>query len=106
MGLAYAETHPERVSELVLRGIFTLRRSELDFYYNGGARQVFPERYAEFLAPLEPGNGVRATHDFVRTLSPRLRDDRPLSPDIESLADAIRDGSLVAAVETEVGELA
>ena len=52
LGLAYAEAHPERVSELVLRGIFTLRRSELDFYYNGGAGQVFPERYAEFLAPL------------------------------------------------------
>jgi proline iminopeptidase len=52
LGLAYAETHTERVTELVLRGIFTLRRTELDFYYNGGAGQVFPERYAEFLAPL------------------------------------------------------
>jgi histidine ammonia-lyase len=60
----------------------------------------------EFLAPLEPGRGVRATYDFVRTLSPRLRDDRPLSPDIEALADAIREGSLVSAVETEAGELA
>jgi histidine ammonia-lyase len=60
----------------------------------------------EFLAPLEPGRGVRATHDFVRTLSPRLGDDRPLSPDIEALADAIRDGSLLTAVEAEVGELA
>ena len=37
---------PDRVTELVLRGIFTLRRSELDFYYNGGAGQLFPERYA------------------------------------------------------------
>jgi histidine ammonia-lyase len=44
-------------------------------------------------------------HDAVRARSPRLRDDRPLSPDIESVAVAIRDGSLVAAVETEVGEL-
>jgi histidine ammonia-lyase len=60
----------------------------------------------EFLAPLEPGHGVRAAHDFVRTLSPRLRDDRPLSPDIEAVAEAIRDGSLIAAVEAEVGELA
>src|SRR5207253_7368168 len=34
----------------------------------------------EFLAPLEPGEGVRATHDFIRTLSPRLGDDRPLAP--------------------------
>jgi histidine ammonia-lyase len=60
----------------------------------------------EFLAPLEPGAGVRATHAFVRSLSPRLGDDRPLAPDIEAMAVAIRDGSLIAAVEAEVGELA
>jgi len=60
----------------------------------------------EFLAPLEPGEGVRATHAFIRSLSARLGDDRPLAPDIEAVADAIRDGSLVAAVEGEIGELA
>jgi histidine ammonia-lyase len=60
----------------------------------------------EFLAPLEPGVGARATHDFVRSLSPRLRDDRPLSSDIEAVATAIRDGSLIGAVEAETGELA
>jgi histidine ammonia-lyase len=59
----------------------------------------------EFLAPLEPGAGVRATHAFVRSLSPRLGDDRPLAPDIEAVAVAIRDGSLLEAVEGEIGEL-
>jgi histidine ammonia-lyase len=59
----------------------------------------------EFLAPLEPGRGARAAHDLVRSLSPRLRDDRPLGPDIEAVADAIRNGALVAAVESAVGEL-
>jgi histidine ammonia-lyase len=59
----------------------------------------------EFLAPLEPGRGAAATYEFVRTRSERLRDDRPLSADIEAVADAIRDGSLAAAVEAEVGEL-
>ena len=59
----------------------------------------------EFLAPLEPGVGVRATHAFVRSLSDRLRDDRPLADDIERVAAAIRDGSVVQAVEAEVGEL-
>ena len=59
----------------------------------------------EFLAPLEPGRGAAATYDFVRTRSERLRDDRPLSEDIEAVATAIRDGSLLAAVEAEVGEL-
>jgi histidine ammonia-lyase len=60
----------------------------------------------EFLAPLEPGAGVRATHAFVRSLSPRLGDDRPLAPDIETVAESIRDGSLIGAVEAEIGELA
>jgi histidine ammonia-lyase len=60
----------------------------------------------EFLAPLEPGAGVRATHAFVRSLSPRLGDDRPLSRDIEAVAEAIRDRSLIAAVEAEIGDLA
>jgi histidine ammonia-lyase len=59
----------------------------------------------EFLAPLQPGAGVRAAREFVRSLSPRLRDDRPLSSDIEVVAAAIGDGSLVETVETEVGEL-
>src|SRR5437763_7463549 len=60
----------------------------------------------EFLAPLEPGAGVRATRAAVRELSPRLRDDRSLAPDIEAVATAIRDGSLDAAVEAEIGALA
>jgi histidine ammonia-lyase len=59
----------------------------------------------EFLAPLEPGRGAAATHAFVRTRSPRLRDDRSLSADIEAVAAGVRDGSLIAAVEHVVGEL-
>ncbi len=59
----------------------------------------------EFLAPLEPGVGVRTTREAVRALSARLHDDRPLAPDIEAVAAALRDGSLVAAVEAELGAL-
>jgi histidine ammonia-lyase len=59
----------------------------------------------EFLAPLEPGRGVAAARGFVRGLSPRLTDDRPLAHDIEAVAAGIRDGSLVGAVENEVGAL-
>jgi histidine ammonia-lyase len=59
----------------------------------------------EFLAPLEPGAGGRTAHDFVRTLSPPLVEDRPLASDIEAVAQAIRDGRLVEAVEAEVGSL-
>jgi histidine ammonia-lyase len=59
----------------------------------------------EFLAPLEPGPGVRATHGALRELSERLRDDRSLADDIERVAVAIRDGSILAAAEAAVGEL-
>jgi histidine ammonia-lyase len=60
----------------------------------------------EFLAPLEPGAGARAAHDFIRTISPPVHEDRPLAPDIERVAEAIRSGELVEAVEREAGELA
>lgn len=61
LALAYAETHPERVTELVLRGIFTLRHQELDWYYNFGASEVYPELWEKFCEPLR-----RAGHDFSR----------------------------------------
>jgi proline iminopeptidase len=76
LALAYAEQHPDRTTELVLRGVFTLRRSELDFYYNGGAGQLFPERYAEFLAPLGgrgfTGDAITAYHDLLFDSDPAV----------------------------------
>lgn len=55
LGLAYAQAHPERVSELILRGIFTLRRSELDWFYNGGAAHLAPTWWRSFESPLPAG---------------------------------------------------
>jgi proline iminopeptidase len=52
LALAYAETHPERVSELILRGIFLLRQAEVDWYYQGGAAWIFPDKWETFLAPI------------------------------------------------------
>ncbi|WP_143965499.1 prolyl aminopeptidase [Gordonia zhaorongruii] len=52
LGLAYAQTYPERVTELVLRGIFLLRRSEIDWYYNGGASHIFPDVWETYLEPI------------------------------------------------------
>ncbi|MEE8869736.1 MAG: prolyl aminopeptidase [Acidipropionibacterium acidipropionici] len=69
LALAYAEAHPGHVSELVLRGIFTLRQSELDWYYNGGASNVFPELWERFCEPLR-----RAGHDFSRDNIPAYFD--------------------------------
>jgi histidine ammonia-lyase len=59
----------------------------------------------EFLAPLEPGVGARAVRGAVRTLSPRVSEDRSLAADVETVSQAIRDGSFAAAVEADVGEL-
>ena len=60
----------------------------------------------EFLAPLRPGEGVSAVHDFVRTLSERLSEDRSLSADIERVADAVRSRAVLVAVEREIGAVA
>ncbi|UAJ78986.1 prolyl aminopeptidase [Leifsonia sp. ZF2019] len=63
LALAYAETHPERVTELVLRGIFTLRAEELDWFYEGGAAALYPDLWEGFLEPVpveERGHLIRA----------------------------------------------
>ncbi len=52
LALAYAETHPERVTALILRGIFTLRRAELLWYYQEGASWLFPDKWERYLAPI------------------------------------------------------
>ncbi len=55
LALAYAETHPDCVSELVLRGIFTLRREELLWFYQEGASWLYPDAWADYLAPIPEG---------------------------------------------------
>ncbi|MVU83496.1 prolyl aminopeptidase [Nocardia sp. ET3-3] len=52
LALSYAQAHPDRVTELVLRGIFLLRRKEIDWYYNGSAGYVYPDEWEKFLAPV------------------------------------------------------
>ena len=52
LALAYAETHPGRVAELILRGIFTLRRKELEGFYQEGASRVFPDAFRPYLATI------------------------------------------------------
>ncbi|KQT55330.1 MULTISPECIES: prolyl aminopeptidase [unclassified Aureimonas] len=53
LALAYAETHPERVTAMVLRGVFSGRRSELDWFFRDGANRLFPELWEAFLGPLD-----------------------------------------------------
>jgi proline iminopeptidase len=52
LALAYAETQPNRVSELVVRGIYMLTRPELEWYYQFGVSEMFPDKWERFLAPI------------------------------------------------------
>ena len=56
LSLAYAQTYPDSVSELILRGIFMLRKKELDWFYQDGASRVFPEAWEGFLKPISEKN--------------------------------------------------
>ncbi|XP_022310529.2 putative proline iminopeptidase isoform X2 [Crassostrea virginica] len=52
LSLSYAETHPDRVKALVLRGIFTLRRRELLWFYQDGASFVYPDKWEDYIKPI------------------------------------------------------
>lgn len=69
LALAYAQTHPERVTEIVLRGIFTLRRQELDWFYEGGASAVFPDLWEEFIAPVPVLERAHLIEAYARLLA-------------------------------------
>jgi proline iminopeptidase len=76
LALAYAQTHPERVSELVLRGIFLLRKQEIDWFYQRGASAIFADAWEDYLAPIpesEQGDMVRAYHRRLTSDDPRVR---------------------------------
>ncbi|SDD43592.1 proline iminopeptidase [Paracoccus isoporae] len=65
LGLAYAQAFPERVSALILRGVFLGTGAELDWFYGGGASRFWPERWQEFCAPIpeaERGDMIAAYH--------------------------------------------
>lgn len=75
LALSYAETHPARVTELVLRGIFTLRKGELDWYYEAdGANQLFPDLWEDYLAAI-PESERRPT--MIDAYHRRLSDPDP-----------------------------
>ncbi|WP_373502373.1 prolyl aminopeptidase [Aestuariivirga sp.] len=71
LALAYAQTHPQHVSELIVRGIFTVRKWEIDWFYQKGADALFPDQWEGFLAPIPP----EERHDLVGAYHRRLTGD-------------------------------
>jgi len=76
LALAYAQTHPDRVSELVLRGIFMLRRKEVEWFYQRGASAIYPdawEPYESLIPEAERGDMIGAYHRRLTSDDPALR---------------------------------
>ena len=69
LALAYAQSHPLRVSELVLRGIFTLRRFELEWFYQEGASRLFPDAWEKYIAPIPPAERGDMIAAYYRRLT-------------------------------------
>lgn len=73
LALAYAQQHPEHVSELIVRGIFTVRRAELLWFYQEGASWLFPDSWEDYLAPIP----VQERHDLMAAYRKRLTGSDP-----------------------------
>jgi proline iminopeptidase len=76
LALAYAEAFPERVSELLLRGIFLLRREELLWFYQEGTSWIFPDawrEYLEFIPAAERGDMMQAYYTRLTSLDPKVQ---------------------------------
>lgn len=69
LALAYAQTHPARVTELVLRGIFLLRAKEVAWFYQEGASMIFPDAWEGYLAPIPEAERGDLLHAYHRRLT-------------------------------------
>lgn len=76
LALAYAETHPERVDSLILRGIFMVRRAELEWFYQEGTSWIYPDAFAAYqsvIPPEERGDMIAAYHRRLVHPDPQVR---------------------------------
>ena len=69
LSLVYAETHPERVLGLVLRGIFLVTPAELHWFYQDGIQHIFPDHFEEFVAPIPEAERANLMHAFYQRLT-------------------------------------
>ncbi len=103
LGLAYAETHPERVTEIVLCAITTGRHSEFDWLFRGGLARFFPEQWERLVDGLPEGDDVvEAYHRLLNDPEPEVRQRAveawclwesatPAWPPTDGLAERFRD---------------
>ncbi len=73
LALAYAQAFPERVTELIVRGIFLLRDQEIRWFYQYGASELFPDVWQDYLAPIP----VAERDDLLMAYHRRLFDPDP-----------------------------
>jgi proline iminopeptidase len=85
LALAYAQAHPQRVSEQVLRGIFMLTQFELKWFYQQGANALFPDRWENYIAAIPPAE----RSDLVQAFHKRL-----ISGDRSAMVNAARAWSI------------
>jgi proline iminopeptidase len=116
LALAYAQAHPRRVTQLVLRGIFTFRQNELDWLYRYGASEIYPDKWRDFLAPIpevERGDLVAAYQRRLTAPDPATRlaaakawsqweaETVTLLPSPDTIAQHTSDGFAVAIARIE-----
>lgn len=70
LALAYAQSHASHVSELIVRGVYTLTKAELLWYYQHGVSEMFPDKWERFLAPIPEAE----RHDMMGAYRKRLID--------------------------------
>ena len=77
LAITYAETHPERVTELVLRGIFLFQQFEIDWMYKeGGASRLFPDKWEEFIAPIPEAERGDLVEAYRKRLTSNDKDEQ------------------------------
>jgi len=77
LAITYAETYPQRVTELVLRGIFLFDQYEIDWMYKeGGASQVYPDKFDEFLAPIPESERDDLVEAYRKRLTSQDKDEQ------------------------------
>jgi proline iminopeptidase len=94
LALAYAETHPDRVTELVLRGIFMLRPFELYWYYQEGASLLFPDLWEKYVEPIPEDE----RDDLITAFHSRLNDPDPSTRLPAAKAWSVWEGSTITLV--------